>query len=505
MAERCVIGVDGGTESLRAGVFDLRGRPRAFASSAYPTNFPRPGWAEQNPDDWWRALGAAVRRAVHDAGVRPGEVAGLAVDTTCCSVVALDAAGRPLRPALLWMDVRAGDAAAEVAASGDPALVVNGAGAGPVSAEWMVPKALWLLRNEPAVFDRAAHVCEFQDYVNYHLTGRMAASLCNASVRWHYDSHRGGYQPSLLRRLGLEGLLEKWPRDALPLGEVVGGLTAAAAGHLGLPEGLPVAQGGADAFVAMVGLGVVRPGRLALITGSSHLQLGVSDRPLHGRGIWGTYPDAVIPGLHVVEGGQTSTGSVVNWLKRLLPESVDYDRLNAEASALPPGAEGLVVLDHFQGNRTPHTDADARGVICGLTLRHGPAHLYRAVIEGVSFGTALVFEAMRAAGFSPDEVVICGGATRSDLWVQIHADTAGLPVVLTEVADAPALGSAVLAAVGAGCYGDVIEASDAMVRVAGRVEPDPARHAAYRPFYEAYKDTYPAVAGIAHRLARLGR
>jgi sugar (pentulose or hexulose) kinase len=147
MAERCVLGVDGGTESLRAGVFDLEGRPRAFASSAYATNYPQPGWAEQNPDDWWRALGRAVRRAVHEAKVRPEEVAALSVDTTCCSVVALDAAGTPLRPALLWMDVRSGDEAAEVAASGDPALEVNGGGAGPVSAEWMVPKALWLRRH----------------------------------------------------------------------------------------------------------------------------------------------------------------------------------------------------------------------------------------------------------------------------------------------------------------------------------------------------------------------
>src|SRR5262245_34410714 len=331
MAERYVLGADGGTESLRAGVFDLQGRPRALAPSAYSTVFPQPGWAEQSPADWWRALGLAVRQAVHDAKVRPEEVAALAVDTTCCSVVALDDAGTPLRPALIWMDVRAGDTAAEVAASGDPALEVNGAGAGPVSAEWMVPKALWLQRHERALFDRAAYVCEFQDYINYHLTGRMAASICNASVRWHYNSRRGGYQPSLLRRLGLEALREKWPRDVLPLGEVIGGLTVAAAEHLGLPQGLPVAQGGADAFIAMLGLGVVRPGRVALITGSSHLQLGVSDKPLHGKGIRGTYPDAVIPDRHIVDVRTTSPAHLVNWLKRLLPDSISYEKLNAEA------------------------------------------------------------------------------------------------------------------------------------------------------------------------------
>jgi ribulokinase len=505
MSGRYVIGVDGGTESLRAGVFDLKGKPLAFAASPYGTNFPQPSWAEQDPEHWWRALGLAVRQAVQDAKVRPDEISAIALDTTCCSVVALNAQGKPLRPALIWMDVRSGDMAAEVAASGDPALAVNNAGHGPVSAEWMVPKALWLQRHERAIFERAAYICEFQDYLNYHLTGRMVASISNAAVRWHYNSRAGGYQPSLLKRLGLEALLEKWPRDVLPLGQVIGGLTRGAAEHLGLPEGLAVAQGGSDAFIAMIGLGVVRPGLLALITGSSHLQLGVSAKPFHGRGIWGTYPDAVIPGYHIVEGGQTSTGSIVNWFKHLLPESIGYDRLNAEAAALPPGAEGLVVLDHFQGNRTPYTDANARGVISGLTLKHGPAHLYRAIIEGVAFGTALIFETMAANGFAPEEIAVCGGATRSDLWLQIHADTAGLPLVLTEVPDAAALGSAILAAMGAGHYKDMAEASDAMVRKTRRIEPDAARHRAYEPFYQAYKDTYPALADILHRQSRAGR
>lgn len=505
MAERFVVGIDGGTESLRAAVFDLQGRPRAFAAAPYPTNFPQPSWAEQNPEDWWRAVGVTVRKAVQDAKIRPDDVVAVCADTTCCSVVALDAEGKPLRPALIWMDVRSGDMAAEVAASGDPALEVNSNGAGPVSAEWMVPKALWIRRHERALFDRAATVCEYQDYINFRLTGRMVASINNASVRWHYNSRRGGYQPSLLKRLGLDALMEKWPREVAPLGQVIGGLTAAAAEHVGLPQGLPVAQGGADAFIAMIGLGVVRPGKLALITGSSHLQLGVSAKPFHGKGIWGTYPDAVIPDLYVVEGGQTSTGSIVNWFKNLLPESFSYDRLNAEAKKLPAGAEGLVVLDHFQGNRTPYTDANARGVISGLTLKHGPAHLFRAMIEGVSFGSALIFETMRANGFSPEEIVICGGATRSDLWLQIHADTAGLPLVLTEVPDAPALGSAILAAVGAGCYGNIVEASDAMVRTVNRIEPDLARHQDYQPFYQAYKDTYPAIADIVHRQSRGGR
>ncbi len=499
MPRSFVIGVDGGTEGLRAAIFDLQGSPVAFAAIPYPTRFPQPSWAEQDPADWWQALGTSVRQALATAGLSSGDIAAIALDTTCCSVVALDAAGRALRPALIWMDVRAAREAARVAASGDPALAVNGAGHGPVSAEWMIPKALWLQAHEPDIFAAAAHICEYQDYLNFHLTGRMVASLNNASVRWHYNGRGGGYAAGLLRRLDAEALLEKWPRQVVPLGALFGELTAAAAAHLGLSPGLPVAQGGADAFTGVIGLGVVEPGRLALITGSSHLQIGLSDRPFHGRGIFGTYPDAVLPGLHVVEGGQTSTGSVVAWFRKLLGEGVGYDELNAAATALPPGAEGLIVLDHFQGNRTPYTDPNARGVISGLTLKHGPAHIFRAIIEGVSFGTALILETMRAAGFAPSEMAICGGATRSDLWLQIHADVANLPLTLTRVADAPSLGSAILAAVGAGCYPDIPTAARAMVHVVRRIEPDARRHAAYLPFYEAYKETYAALADTLHR------
>jgi ribulokinase len=496
-----VIGVDGGTESLRAGVVDLTGKPLAFATAAYPTHFPQPSWAEQAPQDWWAALGTAVRAVVAEAKLRPDDIAAICIDTTCCSVVTLDAKGHALRPALIWMDVRSAAQAERVAASGDPALAVNAAGAGPVSAEWMIPKALWLHDNEPEIFKQARYVCEFQDFMNFHLTGRMVASITNASVRWHHGAGGPGYARSLVERLGIGELMQKWPGEVVPLGQVIAGLTPAAAEHVRLPAGLPVVQGGADAFVAMIGLGVVRPGRLALITGSSHLQLGLSAREIHGKGMWGSYRDAVIPGLHVVEGGQTSTGSIVNWFMRLLGGEPAYDRLNREAAVLPPGAEGLVILDHFQGNRTPYTDARSRGVVSGLTLKHGQAHLFRAIMEGVAFGTALIFDTMSANGYAPTEVAICGGTTRSDLWLQIHADVTGVPMTVTAVPDAPILGCAILAAVGAGLHGDIASAADAMVHTTRTVAPDAAAHAAYRPFYEAYKDTYGALANVLHRQA----
>ena len=499
MSKKYLLGVDGGTEGLRAGIFDVFGTPLAYASTSYPTQFPAPSWAEQDPNDWWDALGKSVRKAISDSGISVDQIAAMAVDTTCCSVVALDDSGNPVRPALIWMDVRSAEQAEQMVATGDDALRINSNGSGPVSAEWMIPKALWIKQNEPYNFDRAVTICEFQDYINLHLTGRLGASINNVSTRWHCDYTENGVPKSLLEKLDLGELAEKWPQDVFRLGELVGRLTPRAAGHLGLTPDLPVVQGGADAQIGMIGLGVVKPGNLALITGSSHLHLGLSEKPFHGTGIWGTYADALLPGLHTVEGGQTSTGSVINWLKNLFGES-DYEALNQDASKLPPGSENLIVQEHFQGNRTPHTDPNSRGAFHGLTLKHGREHLFRAAIEGVAFGSELILESMRTNGFFPESIVVSGGATHSELWLQIHSDVSNLPLILTKNPDAPLLGCAILAAVGAEIYEDIPTAVEQMVQFDRVIEPNSQVNAEYQPFYEAYKASYVGLRNIRNNL-----
>ena len=499
MSKKYLLGVDGGTEGLRAGIFDVFGTPLAYASTSYPTQFPAPSWAEQDPNDWWDALGKSVRKAISDSEISVDQIAAMAVDTTCCSVVALDDSGNPVRPALIWMDVRSAEQAEQMVATEDDALRINSNGSGPVSAEWMIPKALWIKQNEPENFDRAVTICEYQDYINLHLTGRLGASINNVSTRWHCDYSREGVPKSLLEKLDLVELAEKWPQDVFRLGELVGRLTPRAAGHLGLTPDLPVVQGGADAQIGMIGLGVVKPGNLALITGSSHLHLGLSEKPFHGTGIWGTYADALLPGLHTVEGGQTSTGSVINWLKNLFGES-DYEALNRDASKLPPGSENLIVQEHFQGNRTPHTDPNSRGAFHGLTLKHGREHLFRAAIEGVAFGSELILESMRTNGFFPESIVVSGGATRSELWLQIHSDVSNLPLTLTKNPDAPLLGCAILAAVGAEIYEDIPTAVEKMVQFDRVIEPNSQVNTEYQPFYEAYKASYVGLRNIRNNL-----
>ena len=488
-----VIGIDGGTESLRVALFDLSGRERAVASAPYPTHFPGPGQAEQQPQHWWAALAQALPEALGKSGAQASDIRAIALDTTCCTVCFLDKDGAPVRSALLWMDVRASAEAAALLTTGDPALSINNGGKGPVSAEWMIPKASWVKTNEPHIYDRAVTICEYQDYLNFRLTSNMVASTNNSGVRWHFRHGGAGAPNTLLAALRMESLAEKWPKTMLAPGEVVGGLTPQAAAELGLRPDTPVVQGGADAFIAMAGMGVVRPGQLALVTGSSHLQLALTGQAVHGEGIWGSYADVLRRGLSVVEGGQTSTGSVINWFRRQLAPSASYRELDSEAAAIAPGCEGLSAQDHFQGNRTPYTDARSRGAFIGLSLNHGRGHMFRALLESVAYGTRLILDTMRERQIAVDDIMLCGGVARSPLWAQIHADILDTPIRISPAASAPALGSAMFAAIGAAHFADLDEAAAAMVAPGRIVEPDRQAVAAYADPFARYRATYGAL------------
>lgn len=503
-----VIGIDGGTESIRIGLFDLQGNLLLSRSSAYQTYYPQSGWAEQYPEAWWDALKEAMAELLGDADVDTHEIKALAADTTSCTVVFLDQDMKPLRNALLWMDVRAAKEAHFIAASGHSALKYNGYGN--VSAEWMPCKALWVKRNEPDIYSRAAVVCEYQDFINYRLTGQKTASINNASVRWYYDDENGGFPASFYQAIELGDLLEKFPSKVLDMDQPVGRLTPEAASQLGLKEGTIVAEGGVDAFVGMVGLNVIEPGRLAFITGSSHLLLGMASKPFHAKGIFGTYPNGVLRGQYTVEGGQISTGSILKWFKAhfLKGHAMEAEGLNKglyqimdeKAQEVPVGSEGLIVLDSFQGNRTPLVDPNLRGAIWGLSLRHRPEHVFRAILEGIAYGTEFIFRQFKEAGYETKEIYACGGPTRSRLWMQIHADVSGVPITIPKVQDAPLLGSAILASVASGLYPKVKDAAENMVTISTSVEPDKANHEAYRFYVDRYIETYTQMSELMHQM-----
>ncbi len=504
-----VLGVDGGTESIRVGLFTLDGELVTVAREPYVTTHARPGWAEQDPADWWRGLRDGVRRVLADSGAAPDQVKGMSLACTCFTMVAVGADDRPLRPALLWMDVRSAAEADRIAGSGAEALRIS-AGTH-ASAEWMLSKAMWLRRHERGVYEATRWLADYVEWLTFRLTGMRSTSVNSAAIRGYYDRLAGGWPTQLWDSVDMHDLRERVAPQVLLMGEQVGGLGAEPAAELGLRAGTPVAQGGADAFVAMLGLGVTGPGTVAMVTGSSHVHMLQAERPCHVEGLFGSYTDAVVPGQFTLEGGQTSTGSVVNWLIRLLrgrdcpPGQVasTLAELNRAAGDLPPGADGLLALDYWQGNRTPHVDPRARGMFWGLSLVHEPAHLFRAVIESICYGTEGILGAMRSSGRPIEAVVACGGALNSPFWLQTHADVSGVPIRTTRVNDAAMLGAAILAALGAGLYRDMPEASAAMVAADRVIEPRRALTEQYRPLLGLYTESYDAMKPLLHRAADL--
>jgi ribulokinase len=506
----CVLALDGGTESARAALFSLDGHLLASHAVPYPLRHARPGWAEQHPSDWWQSIVQAVQGVLRDSAVAADDIIAISGDFTSCTVVFLDAAFEPLRPAIIWMDVRAAEEARQIAASGYEALKYNGYGN--VSAEWMPCKALWVKQHEPDVWARTRYLGEYNDWFMHRLTGEWAGSVNNVSLRWYYDGNAGGFPRDFYEGIGLGDALDKFPSRILRLGEVVGSLRPAAAAALGLRAGIPVGQGGADALVAMIGLGVVEPGKMAFILGSSHLHLGQSAHAFHGKGMFGAYTDCALPGLYVVEGGQISTGSVVRWFRdnfcggyanRAATSSEIYSMLNDEAAHIPPGSEGLIVLEYWQGNRTPYVDPEARGMMWGFTLAHTPSHLFRAIIEGIAYGTEHILRTFRQHDYAVHELVATGGPTKSRLWMQIHADVSNVPIKLTEAGDAAALlGSAALAAVAAGVYASPQEAAAHMVRIRDTIIPNAEANEAYQFYIEKYIASYAPMAELMHATTR---
>jgi FGGY-family pentulose kinase len=513
---RYYVGVDVGTGSARAGVFDEHGKRVGMASKAIQTWKPEHDFVEQSSDDIWAACAFSVKAALQQAGVRAEDVRGVGFDATC-SLVLLDADDEPVtvsptgkaeQNVIVWMDHRALAEAAEINATGDEVLKYVG---GVISPEMETPKLLWLKRHLPNSFAKTARFLDLPDFLTYRATGIDTRSHCTTVCKWTYLGHEAGgagaWSKSYFERIGLGELLADGARRigsrVLPLGERVGSLTERAARELGLAAGTAVGVSIIDAHAGGIGLlGTTTDGaplseaeldqRLALIGGTSSCHMAVSKDARFVPGVWGPYYSAMLPGLWLTEGGQSATGALIDatvfghargpelQARAQAEGTTVYALLNAvlDQMAASSGVQfpaelgrDLHVEPDHHGNRSPRADATLRGMVSGLTLSNDVealARLYLATIQGIAYGTRDIIEAMNRQGYRIDTLLATGGDTKNPVFVREHADATGCRVVLPAEPEAVLLGAAILGAVAAGDQPSVLGAMGAMSH-AGRV------------------------------------
>ena len=463
MTSELLVGLDVGTTGVKAVAISPDGRVLASASEEYPLSTPRPGWAEQDPEDWWRAAQACLERLPQGPVGLSGQMHGLVV---------LDADDRVLRPAILWNDQRTAAECAEIEARVGLERLIELTGNRALTG-FTAPKLLWLRRHEPDTYGRIRHVLLPKDYVRLRLTGEHAIDAADASGTLLFDvAHRRWSQEVCD---ALEIPLE-WLPPAFESTEIAGA---------------------GDQAAAALGVGIASPGPVSVVLGTS----GVVFAALPAYA-----PDAyarvhvfchAVPGTWHAMGVMLSAAGSFAWLRRVL--GADYGLLDEEAARWAPGTEGLLFAPYLSGERTPHADPDARGAFAGLSLRHDRGALARATLEGVAYGLRDSLELLRELGVRPEVGRASGGGAASDLWLRIVASVLGLPLERTETDEGSAFGAALLAGVRAGVFADAADAVARCVRIRDRVEPNPDWAPAYDRGYERYRLLYPALRPLAER------
>ena len=469
---KALVGLDVGTTGVKAVALSLDGTLLGRAEHGYPLSTPRPGWAEQDPEDWWRASeGALAELAVEPVAIGlSGQMHGL---------VALDEHDRVLRPAILWNDQRTREETREIEARVGAERLLELTG-NPALTGFTAPKLLWLRRHEPETYARIRHVLLPKDYVRLRLTTERAIDVADASGTLLFDVGGRRWSEAMLEALELPA---EWLPQALESPEV-SGETA---------DGAAVAAGAGDQAASAIGVGVIDPGTTAVTIGTSGVvfapQPAFTPEP---RGRLHVFCHAV-PGRWHAMGVMLSAAGSLRWFRDAFAPGEPFERLVAEAEAVEPGAEGVTFLPYLSGERTPHADPDARAAFVGLAASHGRGVLVRAVLEGVAYGLRDSLELLVGLGERPVSARVSGGAARSTLWLRIVASVLGIPLERPGVEEGAAFGAALLGGVAGGAYASVAEAVDAAVTIRDVVEPDPEWAKAYAGSYERFRALYPAL------------
>lgn len=504
------LGIDVGTSGTKTLAMRDDGAILASSTQEYPLSNPKPGWSEQNPEDWWKATQTSVRKVVKSADIKPAEVAGIGLSGQMHGSVFLDKGHKVIRPAILWNDQRTAAECEEIESRAGGRKKLIQMVANPAITGFTAPKILWLRTHEPRNFSRTTKILLPKDYVRFRLTGEFATEVSDASGTLLLDVKRRAWCKPLLDRLELD-------RSLLPAvyesEKVTGRVTPSAAKVLALREGVPVVGGGGDQAAGAVGNGIVKRGVISATLGTSGVVFAHSDEvQIDPQGRVHTFCHAVRDRWHVM-GVVLSAGGSLQWYRNRLGEhemaaakrqKVDpYELITAQAAEAPPGCEGLFFLPYLTGERTPHADPHARGAWIGLTLRHGRSHLVRSVMEGATYAMRDCLEIIRRMEIPVHEIRLSGGGARSEFWRQMQADVFGQTVVTINAEEGPAYGVALLAAAGTGAYKDVVEACSATIRVTSRTKADAKAKRVYNRAYPVYsglyrslKDDFRAITGL---------
>ena len=486
-----VLGIDVGTGGTRSLVVADDGRVLGVGAHEHaPFASPQPGWAEQSPEDWWRATQIAVKAALVDARIDARGIAAVGFSGQMHGAGLLDAALDVIRPALIWCDQRT-DAECEWLnrAIGADSLLARTCN--PALTNFTLSKLLWVRAHEPDMWRRGEHVLLPKDYVRFRLSDPLATDVTDASGTLMFDVARRRWSHDMLDAAGIPAAFVPPAHESA---DVCGVVSDRGARATGLLQGTPIVGGAGDQAAGALGIGVTRPGVVSATIGTSGVVFAATDRPaMDPQGRLHTFCHAAPNRWHLM-GVTQAAGLSLRWLREQLGDRGEsYEKLTAEAAQVPAGAAGVLWAPYLMGERTPHLDPDVRAALVGLTASHHRGHIVRAVMEGVAFSLRETLTIFDELDVPVSSIRLGGGGARSALWRQIQADVYGRPVQTVDVDEGAAFGAAILAGIGAGIWRDVDEAADSLVRTAVAANPDPESAALMNERYAAYRRLYPAL------------
>ena len=492
--EPLLLGIDAGTSAVKAVLLDLRGNLCSVGSAEYPLHHIRPAWVEQDPEDWWQATCNAIRAALARVPHGRERVLAMAASSQAPTLLPLDRSGKPLRPAMIWMDRRAEAEAAQLTARLGAEEIYRITGNRPDSF-YLAARLLWLRNHEPEVMKQTWKFAQVNGYLNYRLTGRLTVDPAHAVLMQMRHYGLPAWSEALCSACGVDPA--QFP-EVMEGHRVQGEVTAGAAAATGLRAGTAVMAGTVDSPSAALEAGVTEPGIAVEMTGTSTVVIIPNDSGL-------TAPALIamahaLPGIHLLLGAMVSSGGCLRWFRDQLGQSEAqaaaqqgtgaFDLLTRQAAQVAPGSEGVIFLPYMMGERSPLWHSNARGVFFGLSLATSRPALVRSILEGAAFALRHNVEVAVRAGAEVREMRSVGGCSRSDLWNQIKADVLGLPLLLPHTSVGSPFGAAILAGMGAGVFPDVRKSLLEMVKLDRRFEPNQANHEKYTRIYQVFRDIY---------------